>query len=147
MVQRIGASAGEARGPDAPFRPLERRIGMSYVMPIRCQVWLRITGAGSASGPQVSMLAALVLSAIHLRVIHRASPAEGASPPEEIAVTLPLVPANDRLARPSRTFPGPAGGSWISLQLFDHERVPLTEEHEVGACSDGIREATLPLVA
>ena len=147
MGHRIGASAGETKGKAMPFRPLERRISMSYAMPARCHVWLRVTGTRSASGPQVSMLAALVLSAIHLRVIHRASPAAGVPTPEEIALTLPLVPANEQLARPSRTFLGPAGGSWMSLQLFDHERAPLTEEHEIGACTDGIREATLPLVA
>lgn len=146
MGHRIGASAGFMRGKAALYRPVERRISMSYAMPAHCQVWLRITQSQSEAGAQVSMLAALVLSAIHVRVIHRGA-AAGSGPPEEIVVTLPLVPANERLARPARTFRGPAGGSWMSLQLFDHERAPLTGEHEVGACLDGIREASLPLVA
>jgi hypothetical protein len=57
------------------------------------------------------------------------------------------VPANEQLARPSRTFRGPAGGCRISLQLFDHERSPLTEERELGGCADGIREASVSLLA
>ena len=147
MGHRIGASAGFMRGKAAAmYRSLERRISISYAMPAHCQVWLRITESKSPAGAQVSMLAALVLSAIHVRVIHRGA-AAGTGPPDEIVVTLPLVPANERLARPARTFRGPVGGSWMSLQLFDHERAPLTEEHEVGACVDGIREASLPLVA
>ena len=147
MGHRIGASAGFTRGRTALLRPLERRIGISYAMPARCQVWLRISESGSPMGAQVSLLAALVLSAIHVRVVHRASPAVSRTPPDEIAITLPLVPEDERLARPSRTFRGPAGGSRMSLQLFDHERAPLTEEHEVGASVDGIHEKTLPLVA
>ena len=147
MGHRMGASAGFTRGRTALFRPMERRISMSYAMPAHCQIWLRVSGSQSPQGVEVSLLAALVLSAIQLRVIHRAWPAGTGTPLEEIAITLPLVPANERLARPARTFRGPAGGSWISVQLFNHERAPLTEEHEVGACVDGIRQATLPLLA
>jgi len=143
----MGASAGFTRGKTVPFRPMERRISMSYAMPANCQIWLRVTESQSVQGAQVSLLAALVLSAIHVRVIHRAWPAGSTGSPDEIAVTMPLVPANERLARPPRTIRGPAGGSWISLQLFNHERAALTEEHEIGACVDGIREAALPLVA
>ena len=147
MGYRIGASAGFKKGKTALLRPLERRISMAYAMPARCQVWMRVSESRSPAGAQVSLLAALVLSAVHVRVVHRASPVASGGPPDEIGITLPLVPENERLARPSRTFRGPTGGSWISLQLFDHERVPLTEEHEVGACVDGIHESTLPLVA
>jgi len=147
MGHGIGASAGLMSGKAALYRSLERRISMSYAMPAHCQVWLRTTESRSAAGAQVSMLAALVLSAVHVRVVHRGTVAKSGPPPDEIVVTLPLVPANERLARPARTFRGPAGGSWISLQLFDHERVPLTGEHEVGVCVDGIREVALPLVA
>jgi hypothetical protein len=146
MVQRIGSGAG-LRGVKAPlFRPSERRIGMSHAMPVNCHVWLRVTGSRSATGPQVTMLASLVLSAIHVRVNHRASPGVSGVPPDEFGLTLPLVPANEQIARPSRTLHGPAGGSGLSLQLFDHERTALTEEREIGGCTDGIREATLPLV-
>lgn len=147
MTNMVGASAGFTRGKATLFRPLERRISMSYAMPVGCQIWLRISESKSAAGAQVSMLAALVLSAVHVRVIHRASPAGSSVPTDEIAVTLPLVPPNDRLARPARTFRGPPGGASMSLQLFNHERAPLTEEHDVGACVDGIHEATLPLLA
>ena len=147
MGNRIGASAGFTKGKTALLRPLERRISSSYAMPARCQIWMRISESGNPAGAQVSMLAALVLSAIHVRVVHRASPVVSRMPPDEIAVTLPLVPEDERLARPSRTFRGPAGGSQMTLQLFDHERAPLTEEHEVGATVDGIHEAMLPLVA
>ena len=147
MDHRIGASAGFTSGKTDVLRPLEQRISMAYAMPARCQVWMWISESRSPAGAQVSLLAALVLSAIHVRVVHRASPAAGGKPPNEIAVTLPLVPENERLARPSRTFRGPAGGSSMSLQLFDHERAPLTEEHEIGACVDGIHETTLPFVA
>jgi hypothetical protein len=92
------------------------------------------------------MLVSLGLSAIHVQVIHRASPAVSGKKPEEMVLSLPLVPANERIARPSRTFRAPAGGSSMSLQLFDHERAPLTEELEIGACADGIRETSIPLV-
>jgi hypothetical protein len=147
MVQRIGSSAG-IRGVKTPlFRPSEHRIGISHVMPVHCHVWLRVTGSRSATGPQVTMFATLALSAIHVRVTHRAAPGASGSQPDEISLTLPLVPANEQISRPSRTLRGPAGGSWMSLQLFDHERTALTEERELGACSDGIREASLPLVA
>ena len=146
-MQRIGVSAG-FRGSKAPmFRPSERRIAVPYAMPVRCQVWLRVTECESAAGPQVSMLASLVLSAIHVQVIHRASPPRSGSNPDQLALTLPLVPVNERIARPSRTFRAPAGGSSMSLQLFDHERAPLTEERDVGACTGGTSEANLPLVA
>src|SRR5262245_50148289 len=147
MVQRTGMSAAFKSWKPPLFRPSERRIGISHAMPVRCQVWLRITECSSASGPQVSMLASLLLSAIHVRVIHRASPAPAAPLADEIGLTLPLVPANERIARPTRTFRGPVGGSWLSLQLFDHERSPLTEEREIGVCADGIREAVLSFVA
>ena len=143
----MGVSAGFTRGRTAPFRPMERRISMSYAMPATCQTWLRMAGSQSTQGAQLSLIAALVLSAIHVRVIHRAWTADTGMPADEIAITLPLVPANERLARPARTVRGPSGGSRISVQLFNHERAPLTEEHEVGACVDGIREASLPLVA
>jgi hypothetical protein len=146
MVQRIGASAGMSGWRAATLPVSERRIGMSHTMPARCQLWLRIVGAQSAAGPQVSVLASLLLSPIHVRVIHRAV-RPGDPHPEEIALTLPLVPANEQLARPSRTFRGPAGGSRISLQLFDHERSPLTEERELGGCIDGIRETSVSLLA
>jgi len=147
MMQRMGVSAGFTRGKTALFRPMERRISMPYAMPVQCQIWLRIAESHSPQGAQVSLLSALVLSAIHVRVIHRAWPAVSGKPPDEIAVTLPLVPVSERLARPARTIRGPAGGSWISLQLYNHERKPLTEEHDVGACVDGVREAALPLLA
>jgi hypothetical protein len=147
VVQRIGVSAG-FRGWKLPTsRPSERRIAVPYAMPVRCQVWLRISESQSASGPQVSMLASLALSAIHVLMIHRASPDVSGSKPDEIALALPLVPANERIVRPWRTFRAPAGGSWMSLQLFDHERAPLSEEHDLGACSDGMCEASLPMVA
>src|SRR5262252_5121058 len=146
-MQRIGASAGFGSGKAPVSGPTERRIGMSYSMPMRCQVWLRITDSRGASGPRVSLLASLILSAINLRVIHRASPTATEAKPQEIALMLPLVPPNERISRPSRTFQGPASGSWISLQMFDHERKALTEEREIGVCADGIREAGLALAA
>jgi hypothetical protein len=147
MVQRTGVSAGFRSWKPPMFRPSERRIAVPYEMPARCQVWLHISDAHSASGPQVSMLASLVLSAIHVLVIHRASKTATADKPDEIALSLPLVPVNERITRPSRTLRAPVGGSSMSLQLFDHVRAPLSEEREVGACTDGIREANLPLVA
>ena len=147
MGHGIGSRAGFTRGRTASLRPLERRISISYAMPAHCQIWMRISESQSPAGAQVSLLAALVLSAVHVRLVHRASPVVSGARPDEIAVTLPLVPENERLARPSRTFRGPTGGSWMSLRLFDHERAPLTEEHDVGACVDGIHETTLPLVA
>ena len=147
MVRRISASASYKGWKVPVFRPSERRISTAYAMPVRCQVWLRISGSQTEAGPQVSMLASLVLSAIHARVVYRAAVPPSGLQPDEIALALPMVPANERIARPSRTFRGPAGGSWMSLQLYDHERMPLTEEREIGACTDGMREATLSLVA
>jgi hypothetical protein len=149
MVQRIGAIAGYRSWKVPVLRPSERRISIAYSMPARCQVWVRTTESQSAAGPQVCVLASLVLSAIHARVAHRTSvqPSEPPAEADEIVLTLPLVPMNERLTRPSRTFRGPAGGSWMSLQLFDHERAPLTEERELGVCVDGMREADLSLVA
>jgi hypothetical protein len=146
MVERIGASAGIRSVKGSMFRPSERRIGMSYAMPVQCQVWLRITGSRHGGGPQVSMIASLVLAAIQVRVIHRASPAPVETPVDEMTLTLPLVPASERISRPSRSFQGLPGGSWMSLQIFDHERKPLTEEREIGVCADGIREVGLALV-
>jgi len=124
-----------------------RRIGMSYLMPMRCEVWLRIVESGSVLGPQVTLLSSLVLSPIQVQVLHRPSAESTGSRREELAIVMPLVPAEERVARPSRTFRGPVHGSWISLQLFDNERSPLNEERDVGASVDGIREVVLPLVA
>jgi hypothetical protein len=147
MVQRIGAGAGYRSWKAPVFRLSERRISIAYAMPSRCQVWLRIIESQSAAGPQVCVLASLVLSAINARLVYRASAQPSEPPAEEIAMTMPLLPQNERVTRPSRTFRGPAGGSWMSLQLFDHERARLTDEHEIGVCADGIREANLALVA
>ena len=147
MAQRMGVSATYRSLKTPVFRTSEQRISVAYAMPVRCQVWLKTTESQSAAGPQVCVLASLVLSGIHARLVYRASVQPSASPAEEIALTLPLVPVNERLARPSRTFRGPAGGSWISLQLFDHEHAPRTEEREIGVCVDGIREANLSFVA
>ena len=147
MLQRLGASARYRSWKIPVFRPSERRISIAYAMPLRCQVWLRITESQSAAGPQLCVLASLVLSAVHVRVVYRGSVQPSETPAGEIVQTLPLVPMNERLTRPSRMFSGPAGGSWMSLQLFDHERAPLTEEREIGVCADGIREADLSLVA
>src|SRR5262245_11928698 len=147
MVQRIGAHPGYRSWKIPVYRPTERRISMAYSMPVRCQVWVRTTESQSATGPQVCVLASLVLSAIHARVVYRVSVEPSEPPADKIVMTLPMVPVNERLARPSRTFRGPAGGSWMSLQLFDHERTPLTEEREIGASVDGIREADLSLLA
>ena len=147
MVQRMRASAGYRSWKTPVFRTSEQRISTAYAMPVRCQVWLKTTESQSASGPQVCVLASLVLSAIHARLVYRASVQPSESPAQEIALTVPLVPVNERVARPSRTFRGPPGGSWISLQLFGHDRAPLTEEREIGVCADGIREANLSFVA
>jgi len=148
MVQRVSVSAGIMRGDRVPrIGASERRIGMSYAMPMRCQLWLRIVDSGSALGPQVTLLSSLVLSPIQVQVLHCSSTEATGSRREELVLVMPLVPARERVARPSRTFRGPLHGSWISLQLFDHERSPLTEERDIGACVDGIREVELPLVA
>src|SRR5262245_39984002 len=151
MLQRLSMSDGYRSWKTPVFRPSERRISIAYAMPLRCQVWLRTIESQSAAGPQVSVLASLVLSAVHVRVVYRDSVQPTQAPAGEIVQTLPLVPMNERVARPSRTFHGPAGGSsggsWMSLQLYDHERAPLTEEREIGVCADGIREADLSLVA
>jgi hypothetical protein len=93
------------------------------------------------------MLASLMLSPIHLRVIHRAAPTTSGPPRQEIAMTLPLVPAYEQVARPSRTFVAAPAGTRMSLQMFDHTRAPLTEEREVGVRADAIREEVLPVVA
>src|SRR5262245_5059517 len=75
MVRRIGSRPAFPKNWNPPlFRPSERRIGTSYAMPVRCQVWLRITDCSGESGPQVSMLASLLLSAIQVRTSYRAAP-------------------------------------------------------------------------
>lgn len=116
-------------------------------MPAQCQVWLRITDTNGPLGPQVTAFASVLLSAIQVRLIHRGAPERASEAPDEIAFTMPLVPAGERVARPAQSVRGPRGGSTMSLRLFDHERVAVTEQHELGACGDGIREAMLPLVA
>jgi len=125
----------------------EQRIGTAYAMPARCQVWVRITESAGPSGPQVAILASLLLSAIQVRVIYRAGSARSERPVDEIALTMPMVPLGERVARPTQVIRGPHGGSSLSLQLFDHERRSLTEEREIGACVDGVREASLAFVA
>ena len=125
----------------------EQRIGTAYAMPARCQVWVRVTESAGPSGPQVAILASLLLSAIQVRVIYRAGSGRSERPADEIALTMPLVPLGERVARPTQVIRGPLGGSSMSVQLFDHERRSLTEEREIGACVDGVREASLGFVA
>lgn len=125
----------------------EQRIGTAYAMPARCQVWVRVKESASPSGPHVAILASLLLSAIRVRVIYRVGTTRGERPADEIALTMPLVPSGERVARPTQVIRGPRGGASMSLQLFDHERRSLTEEREIGACVDGVREASLGFVA
>ena len=147
MVLRTtaGTGSGFRRADAATAR--ERRIGIAYSMPAQCQVWLRVRESESPLGPQLTVFASLLLSSIQVRLTHRGTQERSNAPPDEIAFTMPLVPAGERVARPSQSVRGIRGGSTIGLKLFDHERAAVTEEHELGACADGIREAMLPLVA
>src|SRR5262249_33829906 len=126
VVLRTTASAGTGFRRTVVATPRERRIGTAYQMPVQCQVWVRVMEHDSPLGPQVNVFASLLLSSIQVRLIHRGMPVRSGTPLDEIAFTMPLVPAGERLARPARTARGPRGGSTIALRLFDHERAAVT---------------------
>ena len=139
------------RGPDSWRRHVtgqtEQRIGMAYAMPAKCHTWLRVTESGSQQGPQVAMLASLVLSEVQMKVVYRAESDPGARTADPIALTMPLVPVGERIAQPPRVVRAPSGGSTMSLQLYNHERVAMSEERVLGPCMDGVREALIPTIA
>jgi len=124
----------------------EQRIGTAYSMPARCHTWLRVTESASQQGPQVAVLASLLLSEVQVKVVYRSESDLGGAT-DQIALTMPLVPVGERIAQPPRVLRAPTGGSTMSLQLFNYERTAMSEERMLGPCVDGVREVLLSTVA
>src|SRR6267378_4450952 len=104
-------------------------VANSFMMPVRVQAAMQMSGCNNSPGPQITMSGAITMGGLTAKMIFRNNAIGTHTLVTENTVATVAVPANDKVVIPKQPVLGGVGGNpWIWVQMMDDTDTALTSQ-------------------